>query len=203
MSSTKFQGMDERIIESWSRTPIDERPSRVSVEDIVSTMKEFISSMEDYNNTDTAYSRVCVMVLNSLERLGFKRKLFEDGWFYIPPAKFSLLRVLKNPSKEDVLEAKKEMESASKNKTYVYFIQSVNGGPIKIGKSDDVKRRILDMQTANPFRLRLLLVLSDDKATEKEMHDAFIDLRIDGGEWFRPETELLDFIEYHIFRSCA
>ncbi len=75
--------------------------------------------------------------------------------------------------------------------TFVYFIQMGEDGPIKIGHSRDVGRRLKSMQTSCPALLRLLGTIAG--AQECLVHVRFHHLRI-AGEWFRAEPDLLDFI---------
>jgi len=75
---------------------------------------------------------------------------------------------------------------------YVYFIQGVNGGPIKIGYSLNPERRARDLETAD--RLIVLACFPGDRYTEHKLHHRFSGLRLNG-EWFRPGSELLEFIE--------
>jgi hypothetical protein len=78
----------------------------------------------------------------------------------------------------------------------VYFIQSGDDGPIKIGlTTKPVCGRLAALQTASPYPLALLAVLwPDDPMDERSIHAHFRPLRM-MGEWFRPEPPLLDFIE--------
>lgn len=65
----------------------------------------------------------------------------------------------------------------------VYFIQGVDGGPIKIGVSIDVIARLRDLQTGSPVRLRLIGVRNGDQATEADLHIRLSQHRL-YGEWF-------------------
>lgn len=76
----------------------------------------------------------------------------------------------------------------------VYFIQSGDGGPIKIGYSTNVAVRLADLQTASPHDLTLLASLPGGPKLEKVIHRGFDEHRIKG-EWFRPAEDLLTFIE--------
>lgn len=78
----------------------------------------------------------------------------------------------------------------------VYFIQAVNGGPIKIGKSKDVETRLSQIQYANDMgKLEVLGVVDGYTETERFLHHIFADYRIDPRrEWFEPAQPLLDFI---------
>lgn len=80
--------------------------------------------------------------------------------------------------------------------SWVYFIQSGDGGPIKIGWSEEPEKRIASLQTAHPEKLRLLAVTPGDASTEAGLHAEFSAAR-KTGEWFEPVPELLAHI-----RAC-
>lgn len=73
----------------------------------------------------------------------------------------------------------------------IYFIQDVNGGPIKIGYSTNVKERIDSLNY--PGTLRVLALIDGDMAYEKQLHTRFAAYR-HKREWFEPADELLEFI---------
>ena len=83
---------------------------------------------------------------------------------------------------------------------YTYFLQSVNGGAIKIGKSQrPPEDRRKGCQTGNPHALFVVGVLSGDK--ESELHNMWINLKTNPhtgekykGEWFHNSEELVSFI---------
>ncbi len=75
----------------------------------------------------------------------------------------------------------------------VYFVQSVIGGPIKIGFAINVAKRISALRTGCPFELRLLCSIPGGRREEHALHRAFASLHA-GGEWFRPEGILLEKI---------
>src|SRR5205823_4980342 len=54
--------------------------------------------------------------------------------------------------------------------TFVYFIQSGEHGPIKIGLSIDPIQRAPQLQTGNPDKLLLRHVIPGDAAIEKKLH---------------------------------
>ena len=75
---------------------------------------------------------------------------------------------------------------------FVYFIQSGVDGPIKIGKANDVGRRMGDLQVGNPSELTILLEIpckSPQHAgnMEKQIHRRFRKNRI-RGEWFASDV---------------
>lgn len=76
----------------------------------------------------------------------------------------------------------------------VYFIS--NGENIKIGyTSQDVEKRLHQLNTGSDTNLYLLGYIQGTKETEKYLHQKFGNLRIrQNAEWFRPSDELLDYI---------
>lgn len=78
----------------------------------------------------------------------------------------------------------------------VYFIQNVDTGHIKIGKSFNVKTRLLALSRKESAPLELLGVIEGYSQEEKDIHLYFDAIRFEG-EWFYSERALLDFIEKH------
>ncbi len=76
----------------------------------------------------------------------------------------------------------------------VYFIQPINGGPIKIGWSSDVKRRLAALNSAHPYELTILGTIRGSVRDERRLHHRFSSGRLQG-EWFEPSEELLAFIK--------
>jgi len=81
---------------------------------------------------------------------------------------------------------------------FVYFILNEDSNAIKIGKAKDISKRLKSLQTSSPAKLRLIKsiqVESDKKAQELEqlLHRKFQEIRL-GGEWFKAEVILLDYI---------
>jgi hypothetical protein len=101
---------------------------------------------------------------------------------------------------------------SSGRQTYVYFVQHNTDGPIKIGRSSNPRARVMEMQTGNPYPLRILAVTKGSSLTEARFHRQFTHLRLNtrtagqgeriegsvrlaGNEWFIPAPELIEFIE--------
>lgn len=82
----------------------------------------------------------------------------------------------------------------------IYFIRAVNSGTIKIGVSNDPKRRLDSMQTGSPEPLELLGVLPGGMDEEKRLHQKFARSRIHG-EWFRADEHLMQGIEALLRKS--
>jgi Meiotically up-regulated gene 113 len=76
----------------------------------------------------------------------------------------------------------------------VYFIQAIDGGPIKIGCSSDVERRRRHLEYTYGRSLVVLAVMDGGPEREKEIHEKFSRFRIGGTEQFRPVAELMAFI---------
>lgn len=72
--------------------------------------------------------------------------------------------------------------------TNIYFIQSVDGGPVKIGRAVNVGSRLRELQSVCPTQLRAVRVIRDaPQYIEAELHRRFRDYRLHG-EWFSPEV---------------
>jgi hypothetical protein len=73
----------------------------------------------------------------------------------------------------------------------VYMIRAGENGPVKIGVTDDVGKRLRNMQTGNSERLSVLRVFEGSADEERRLHARFLSLRL-RGEWFHFSPELLD-----------
>ncbi|MCP4336644.1 MAG: hypothetical protein GY679_02205 [Mycoplasma sp.] len=76
----------------------------------------------------------------------------------------------------------------------VYFIGNQEEGNVKIGFSTDVNRRIKELQTSSPSKLKILKTFPGDISKERELHERFKEYRIKG-EWFELVGNLKCFIE--------
>lgn len=79
--------------------------------------------------------------------------------------------------------------------SFVYFIEAVGLGRVKIGKAVDPDNRICQLQTGSPVPLRLLGKTPGGHPLERKLHEEFHGARIDGGEWFHLTKELRSYIE--------
>lgn len=86
-------------------------------------------------------------------------------------------------------------EPDEKLRSWVYFIQRGESGPIKIGTAMNVDKRLTQLQCGNAEHLRVLFAgKTSDGLREVDLHKKFHRLRMKG-EWFKPERELLEFVE--------
>lgn len=83
----------------------------------------------------------------------------------------------------------------------VYFIKRVSDGLIKVGFSDDPKRRLQQLQTGQPDRLEMILVIRGGMELERTLHIRWRHLNV-GGEWFKPHRELLSYIDGALAVQC-
>lgn len=76
----------------------------------------------------------------------------------------------------------------------VYFIQDItHQGPIKIGVSRNVEKRLKSLQNASPLKLKCLGIIAGGRDLERTLHIRFAPSRLHG-EWFSPEKKLLQYI---------
>jgi len=71
----------------------------------------------------------------------------------------------------------------------LYFFQSAVTGAIKIGRSKHVHKRLRQVQTGCPHKLKILLVLPQQGHQERLMHQRLAShrMRHGKGEWFGPD----------------
>lgn len=75
----------------------------------------------------------------------------------------------------------------------VYFIRRGESGPVKIGFSANVRKRVRSLQTGSAEPLKLLAVAEGGEQTERFLHEQFARHRLEG-EWFSPDASLLGLI---------
>lgn len=76
---------------------------------------------------------------------------------------------------------------------YVYFIQGVDGGRVKIGWAKRPASRLRELQTGSPVALRIVAVMPGSREDERTHHRRFERHRC-YGEWFFPAPELLEYM---------
>ena len=83
---------------------------------------------------------------------------------------------------------------AKKNREKVYFIQSIFGGPIKIGCTINIDKRLCDLQAGSPIKLVLLGTICGSYEEESKLHKRFGKHRIHG-EWFNLSEDLYIYLK--------
>lgn len=76
----------------------------------------------------------------------------------------------------------------------IYFIQPVTGGPVKIGFTDDLDRRLVELENHYREPLAVLATVPGGRERETQIHDLFGHLRFGRTEQFRPAAEIFTFI---------
>lgn len=89
-------------------------------------------------------------------------------------------------------------ESPSSKSGYVYFLQKVSGGNVKIGFSANPWARLSELQTACDEPFKLLGVIPGNKEDECQWQNQFDSTRVKN-EWFAPTDKLLECIN----ESCT
>lgn len=74
----------------------------------------------------------------------------------------------------------------------IYFVK-VND-KVKIGFSDNLKKRLSALQVSSAYKLEVLLIIDGDYEKESELHQQFREYR-NSGEWFDLSDPIEAFIE--------
>lgn len=74
----------------------------------------------------------------------------------------------------------------------IYFVQTADNQYMKIGKADDVAKRLSGLQTGAPQKLKLIGTMPGSHDQEREIHQRFGHLRTHG-EWFYSTPEIVMF----------
>jgi hypothetical protein len=72
---------------------------------------------------------------------------------------------------------------------HVYFLQSVRGGPIKVGYAADLRARVSNIQVGHPEELEVIGVVRGTPELEEALHKEFAWCHV-RGEWFAPSEAL-------------
>ena len=75
----------------------------------------------------------------------------------------------------------------------IYFIRAGARGPIKIGRTNNIARRLEMLRVGNHLELSLLATVDGGESGERRIHRRFEHLRT-RGEWFRATPELMKFV---------
>lgn len=91
---------------------------------------------------------------------------------------------------ERIALAQRVSDIGDRSDIHVYFIQRGEGGPIKIGASSNVVRRLAELQIGAPEDMRIVGVwIYGGRSGERGLHRMHSTDRI-GGEWFAPTDEV-------------
>jgi hypothetical protein len=90
---------------------------------------------------------------------------------------------------EPLIQRNRLRAAVNRGEQLVYFIQAIDGGPIKIGTAKDPSARLLSLQTGSHHTLVIRKVIPGGAGREAELHSRFRDQRV-RGEWFTPSRTL-------------
>ncbi len=100
----------------------------------------------------------------------------------------------------DIERLETVMRAAARRPTFIYFVEVE--GHIKIGRSDNWRKRLSNIQSSCPFPARLLLVLKGSDGREKELHRLFAAHHV-RGEWYRDHQDVRSFLELHEWKCLT
>jgi hypothetical protein len=84
-----------------------------------------------------------------------------------------------------------DRDDLDESRAFTYFAQRGVDGPVKIGRTGDVRRRMSQLQGGCSEQLIVRGVISAD--VEKTLHERFRSKRM-SGEWFRVDAELEEYM---------
>lgn len=82
----------------------------------------------------------------------------------------------------------------------IYFIQC--GDAVKIGKSNNVRNRLSQLESGNHQELKIIFTAEGDLSEERYLHSLFRDHRIKG-EWFRFDEVIKKYIVDHFLTGIT
>ena len=84
----------------------------------------------------------------------------------------------------------------------VVYFAALESGPIKIGHTVDLERRLAEIQLCSPGKVNLIGSVDGDRRTEAYFHRRFASHRA-FGEWYQPHTEVSSYIDRVICDGTA
>lgn len=81
----------------------------------------------------------------------------------------------------------------NENDLYVYFIKSDNG-LIKIGRTENISKRLSSLRTASPVGLSLIAYQIGPARLEQRLHKQFKQLH-SHGEWYTDDAQIRQYIQ--------
>ena len=94
----------------------------------------------------------------------------------------------------DVLDVFANLSRTKSESRALYFLQANRTGLVKIGVTDDFKKRYREIQLANADEIRLLGRVKGGAMSEARLHREFADTR-HHGEWFLPTDRIFARID--------
>ncbi len=77
----------------------------------------------------------------------------------------------------------------------IYFIKREDDTHIKIGVTNNIEKRSVQLEREYRQKIEVLGVHSGDREVEESLHDDFAEFRRGRTEWFEPVPRLLEYIK--------
>lgn len=133
------------------------------------------------------------LIPHSCLMMATQREL-EQAWAHLPTAAWHTQDLLDSMGRPLKVPTRRLVPGGDAMGPLVYFIQG-DAGPIKIGfTARTLASRLRNLQTASSAELRVLGWQRGGPELEQELQARFEGHRL-RGEWFRPDPELLAYIE--------
>ena len=116
----------------------------------------------------------------------FDLKFIKDKLSHFSLKQDSIYRILKKLAKKGVIKY-----NHNPNGMDLYLIAAEDKSVMKIGVSNNVKKRFKHIQTSSHKRLVLLFEIKDKGLLERSLHQEFNNYRL-VGEWFVYRQEIID-----------
>lgn len=160
-------GNKNNLWERWNRTAPDDSPINIH------GLARYLSMTVD-------------QLADRVERYPRKWSKLRDCWEYVPS---EVMEVVLRESDE----IKRRLAENPAADLRVYAIQCVENGLIKLGVSNDPKRRLVALSCQSPVEMVLLASRPGGYQMEKELHKRFAEHRR-RGEWFAPHADILAWV---------
>ena len=95
---------------------------------------------------------------------------------------------------EEALQDLTQEKWGEKYTGYVYFIEAIGLGQIRIGFSHEPEKLLSELLSSSPCELRLIGKIPGDEEEQKEIHSMLDDMRFKG-EWFFATNKVRELIK--------
>jgi hypothetical protein len=170
------EGVDDLINEGYNEKSIKYALTKPPVQ-------QKLYSMND--------SRIRSILINEVRKNAYKTN--DPRWEQVNQRKFEA-EMAEKTRREMAANRKVDNTKEKDAKGFIYFIQAINGGPVKIGFSICPEKRMSELQTANPYKLDLIGSIKGNVFAEKKLHRHLIHART-FGEWFEPDEVVIETIK--------
>jgi len=170
------EGVDDLINEGYNEKSIKYALTKIHIQQKLYEMND---------------NRIRSVLINEVRKHVYKTN--DPRWEEVNKRKFEA--EMADRIRRDLVANRKVDNNKEKDaKGFIYFIQAVNGGPVKIGFSICPEKRILELQTANPYKLDLIGTIRGNIFAEKKLQKHLVHAKT-YGEWFEPDEIVIEAIK--------